>query len=165
MEYGHHTRLDCASDSRVTQTVSQVAAASASRRPRRVSGRYRFRPRLSRRPPYPPAPPVGGAHSTWTRLPGRGLGFCREDGVPLHPDGFSDAFERHSKAVGLPSIRVHDVRHTWATLALRARIRAKVVSEVLGHANIGIMLDTYSHAIPAMQEEAAQKVAALIFPR
>jgi integrase len=50
-------------------------------------------------------------------------------------------------------------------LALRARIPAKVVSEVLGHANIGITLDTYSHAIPAMQEEAAQKVAALIFPR
>ncbi len=90
--------------------------------------------------------------------------FCRENGVPFHPDGFSDAFERHSKAAGLPSIRVHDVRHTWATLALRARIPAKVVSEVLGHSNIGITLDTYSHAIPAMQEEAAQKVAALIFP-
>jgi integrase len=93
-----------------------------------------------------------------------GLVFCREDGAPLHPDSFSQAFERHAVAAGLPHIRLHDVQHTWATLALRAGVPPKVVSEILGHANIGITLDTYSHAIPAMQEEAGATVAALIFP-
>ena len=63
----------------------------------------------------------------------------------------------------LPDIRLHDLRHTHATLALRAGIHPKVVSERLGHATVSITLDTYSHAIPAMQEEAAAKIAGLVF--
>lgn len=94
-----------------------------------------------------------------------GLVFCREDGAPLHPGTFSEHFERHAKAAGLPKIRVHDIRHTFATLALQAGIPAKVVSETLGHAGVAITLDTYSHVVPGMQEDAAAKVAALIFPR
>ena len=66
------------------------------------------------------------------------------------------------KALGA-SVRLHDLRHTHATLALRAGIHPKVVSERLGHATIAITLDTYSHAIPAMQEEAAQLIAGLVF--
>lgn len=93
-----------------------------------------------------------------------GLVFCKEDGTPLHPDTFSEHFERHGKAAGLLKIRVHDVRHTFATLALQAGVPAKVVSETLGHTGVGITLDTYSHIVPGMQEEAAAKVAALIFP-
>jgi integrase len=62
----------------------------------------------------------------------------------------------------LPVIRFHDLRHTHATLALAAGVHPKVVSERLGHASVGITLDTYSHAIPAMQEDAAAKVAAMI---
>ena len=62
----------------------------------------------------------------------------------------------------LPMIRPHDLRHTHATLALQAGIHPKVVSERLGHANISITLDTYSHAIPAMQEEAAERIAELV---
>jgi integrase len=58
--------------------------------------------------------------------------------------------------------RFHDLRHTHASLALAAGVHPKIVSERLGHANVGITLDTYSHAIPAMQEDAAAKVAALI---
>ena len=54
-------------------------------------------------------------------------------------------------------------RHTHATLALQAGIHPKVVSERLGHATISITLDTYSHAIPAMQEEAAALIAGLVF--
>ncbi|HXJ62906.1 MAG TPA: tyrosine-type recombinase/integrase, partial [Actinomycetota bacterium] len=61
------------------------------------------------------------------------------------------------------AIRLHDVRHTFATMALRAGVHSKVVSEILGHASIGITLDTYSHAVPSMQEEAAAAVASLIF--
>jgi hypothetical protein len=62
----------------------------------------------------------------------------------------------------LPMIRPHDLRHTHATLALQAGIHPKVVSERLGHANVSITLDTYSHAIPALQEEAAARIAELV---
>ena len=61
-----------------------------------------------------------------------------------------------------PRSRLHDLRHTHATLALQAGIHPKVVSERLGHATIAITLDTYSHAIPAMQEEAATLIARLV---
>lgn len=95
--------------------------------------------------------------------PDHDLVFTREDGEPVHPDPFSRRwFEKHVKAAGLPRIRFHDLRHTHATLALQAGIHPKVVSERLGHATISITLDTYSHAIPAMQEEAAVKIAALV---
>ena len=57
----------------------------------------------------------------------------------------------------------HDLRHTHATLALQAGIHPKIVSERLGHATVSITLDTYSHAIPAMQEEAAALIAGLVF--
>ena len=60
-------------------------------------------------------------------------------------------------------VRLHDLRYTHATLALRACIHPKVVSERLGHATVSITLDTYSHAIPAMQEEAAALIAGLVF--
>ena len=62
----------------------------------------------------------------------------------------------------LPPIRLHDLRHTLATLTLQAGIHPKVVSERLGHATVSITLDTYSHAIPAMQEEAAALIAGLV---
>jgi integrase len=90
------------------------------------------------------------------------LALCREDGTRLHPDAFADAFYRHAKAAGLPRIRFHDLRHTHATLALAAGVHPKVVSERLGHASVTITLDTYSHAIPAMQETAAELVASRV---
>jgi integrase len=93
----------------------------------------------------------------------RGLVFCREDGSELDPDWVSKRFERLADAAGLPRIRLHDLRHTHATLALQAGVHVKVVSERLGHATVGMTLDTYSHVIPAMQEDAAQRVAALVF--
>jgi integrase len=92
-----------------------------------------------------------------------GLVFAEPDGGPVHPDRFRVRFEHRVTRSGLPRIRFHDLRHTYATLALQAGVHAKVVSEILGHANIGITLDTYSHAIPAMQESAAETVAALVF--
>jgi integrase len=57
---------------------------------------------------------------------------------------------------------VHELRHTHATLALEDGLHPKVVQERLGHATIAITLDIYSHAIPAMQEDAAEKIAALL---
>jgi integrase len=92
-----------------------------------------------------------------------GLVFAEPDGSPIHPDQFLDRFASRVTRSGLPKVRFHDLRHTYATLALAAGVHPKVVSEILGHANIGITLDTYSHAIPAMQESAAETIAALVF--
>jgi integrase len=92
-----------------------------------------------------------------------GLAFTREDGSGIHPERISATFLRLSQAAGLPKIRLHDLRHSYATAALRAGIPAKVVSERLGHASIAITLDTYSHVTPEMDREAANKVAAVIF--
>jgi integrase len=89
------------------------------------------------------------------------LVFCREDGTTFHPGTFERTFDRLAAQAGLPPIRLHDLRHTFATLALSAGVHPKVVSEILGHASISITLDTYSHAVPAMQEEAATRIAAL----
>ena len=91
------------------------------------------------------------------------LVFARADGRPYEPDEFSREFDRKIKRLGVPRIRLHDLRHTWATLALQAGIHPKVVSERLGHSTIAITLDTYSHVTPSLQREAADQVAAVIF--
>ena len=92
-----------------------------------------------------------------------GLVFTQENGAALDPDSVTRYFRQAVKRSLLPSIRLHDLRHTHATLALQAGIHPKVVSERLGHATVSITLDTYSHAIPAMQEEAAALIAGLVF--
>jgi integrase len=91
-----------------------------------------------------------------------GLVFSREDGSALHPELFLRQFRNRIRAAALPRIRLHDLRHTYASLALQAGIHPKIVSERLGHATIAITLDTYSHVIPDMQQEAAERVAALV---
>ena len=97
--------------------------------------------------------------SAWTDS---GLVFTRPGGSPIHPDLITDWFRRLAGGAGLPPIRLHDVRHSYATAALAAGIPAKVVSERLGHANIAITLDVYSHVIPGMDAAAADAVASLI---
>ncbi len=92
-----------------------------------------------------------------------GLVFTAENGAALDPESVSRYFRQAVKKTMLPPIRLHDLRHTHATLALQAGIHPKVVSERLGHATVSITLDTYSHAIPAMQEEAAALIAGLVF--
>jgi hypothetical protein len=91
-----------------------------------------------------------------------GLVFTWPDGRPIHPHRFSKWFEQHARAAGLPRIRLHDVRHSYATAALAAGVPAKVVSERLGHANIAITMDTYSHVLPGPDAQAAGTVARLI---
>ncbi len=92
-----------------------------------------------------------------------GYVFTAEDGQHLNPEAVTRWFRQAVKHSLLPKIRLHDLRHTHATLALQAGIHPKVVSERLGHATVSITLDTYSHAIPAMQEEAATLIAGLVF--
>jgi integrase len=91
-----------------------------------------------------------------------GLVFTWPDGAPIHPDLMTRWFEQHSRAAGLPRIRLHDVRHSYASAALAAGVPAKVISERLGHATVGFTLDTYSHVLPGLDAAAAQAVAQLI---
>jgi integrase len=93
----------------------------------------------------------------------QGLVFCQPDGSPVHPKTLSYHFNERVRRLGLRRIRLHDLRHTYATLALQAGIHPKIVQERLGHANISVTLDTYSHVSPALEAEAADRVAALIF--
>ena len=80
----------------------------------------------------------------------------------MTPSVFSQRFNRLAAAAGVPRIRFHDLRHTHATLLLLAGTHPKVVQERLGHANITMTLQIYSHVIPAMQEEAVAKFASLV---
>ena len=90
------------------------------------------------------------------------LVFTQIDGRPLQPQNVSQAFGNTIRRAKLPQIRLHDLRHTSATLALGAGIHPKVVSERLGHSNITITLDTYSHVVPGLHEAAANELAAVI---
>lgn len=92
-----------------------------------------------------------------------GLVFAMPDGRPIHPDRFAREFVKTVERSDLPRIRLHDLRHTWAVLALLAGVHPKVVQERLGHSNISITLDTYSHVLPTMHTDAAEQVAGLIF--
>ena len=101
-----------------------------------------------------------GMQQAWTDT---GFVFCGLDGLPPRPDTFTATFKRLRDPLPLPTITLHDLRHTSATLALAAGVHPKVVSERLGHANIGITLDLYSHVIEDMQSEAAEQIGALLF--
>ena len=91
----------------------------------------------------------------------RDLVFCDELGRELHPNRFTRAFGQAARRAGVSQIRLHDLRHTWATLALQAGVHPKVVSERLGHATTGITLDLYSHVQPELDAQAATAVAQL----
>src|SRR5215469_15148559 len=108
-------------------------------------------------------PEAGCTRSPSWRLPtSADLVFARPDGTRHDPDVISQTFERLVAKAGLRRIRFHDLRHTHATLALQAGVHAKVVQERMGHSSINVTIDLYSHAIPAMQEDAADRIAALV---
>lgn len=87
--------------------------------------------------------------------------FAMPDGRPTHPGRFTRIFDRRVQAAGLPRIRLHDLRHTWATLALRAGINPKVVQERIGHASVAITLDLYTHVDRETHAAAAAAVSGL----
>jgi len=91
--------------------------------------------------------------------PAHGLVFTLEDGSALHPDYLSRWFHSLSKKAKLPEIRLHDLRHTHATLLLAAGVPVKVVSERLGHSTQAFTMTVYQHVLPGMQREAVQLVA------
>ena len=90
------------------------------------------------------------------------LVFAQEDGCPIHPEVISKTFQRLALAAELPVIRLHDLRHSYATASLEAGVPMKVVQERLGHASIAITGDIYSHVRPEVDQAAADKVAELI---
>lgn len=83
--------------------------------------------------------------------------FTDEKGEPYKGGNVRDAFKARLEAAGLPHFRFHDLRHTSASLLLTAGVHPKVVQERLGHSNVGITLDVYSHVIPAVHAEASRK--------
>jgi integrase len=94
-----------------------------------------------------------------------GLVFCQANGKPLHAHNivYRD-FRRVIERAGLPRIRFHDLRHCHATHLLRAGVHPKVVQERLGHSQVRVTLDTYSHVLPGLQEEAVRRLERLLWP-
>ncbi len=88
--------------------------------------------------------------------------FPSPAGAAMHPDLFSGAFNRLVAGSAVPRIRLHDLRHTHATLLLKAGVPIKVVSERLGHATPGFTMATYQHVLPGMQAEAARTFGELL---
>lgn len=88
--------------------------------------------------------------------------FGKADGSTIHPDVISQMFEKAVKRSGVRRIRLHDLRHTHATIGLRAGVPVKVMSERLGHATPAFTLQQYAHVIPGMQAEAAEAIARLV---
>ena len=92
-----------------------------------------------------------------------GFVFATRDGRPLYATNLvKRALPRILRKAGLRRVRFHDLRHTTATLLLGQGVHPKIVSEMLGHSNIGITLDLYSHATPTMQEKAAAALDELL---
>lgn len=90
------------------------------------------------------------------------LVFRSQDGTPVIPHLFTLAFKKAVKDAGLPTIRLHDLRHTHVALLARAGIPAKVIQERVGHHSAGFTLDNYGGTFPSQHKDAAQKFAALV---
>jgi integrase len=84
-----------------------------------------------------------------------GLVFCTHTDGHIAGSNLRMAHLRLLKRVELPYIRFHDLRHTAATLLLLQRVPVKVVSEMLGHANVSITMNLYMHVLPTMRQVAA----------
>jgi integrase len=91
-----------------------------------------------------------------------GLVFTNEDGSILRPEALSRRFKGLAEKSGLPVIRFHDLRHTSASLALSADVAMKVVSVRLGHSSTGFTADRYTHVVPAVAKDAADRIADVV---
>lgn len=91
-----------------------------------------------------------------------GFVFTKPNGKPLDPERISKEFAKVVKTAEIPKIRFHDLRHSHASLMLKAGVSPKAISELLGHASISITMDVYAHLLPGIQEEAARKFSDLL---
>lgn len=89
--------------------------------------------------------------------------FATEAGTPIEATNLiRRSFHRLLERAGLCRIRFHDLRHTAATLLLGQGVHPKIVSEMLGHSQVGITLDLYSHVTPTMQRQAVEALDAVL---
>lgn len=99
--------------------------------------------------------------------PANGVGpmFTRVDGSPMLPDTVTHAWRKLARKTGFSGIRLHDARHTHATLLLRQGVHPKIVQERLGHATLATALDIYSDVLPGLQQAAALSFDTLVHGR
>ncbi|WP_020062091.1 site-specific integrase [Bacillus sp. 123MFChir2] len=88
--------------------------------------------------------------------------ICTRSGKPIIPRNFRKEFYNLTEKIGLPKIRFHDLRHTHATILIQQNVNVKLISERLGHAEIGTTLDTYSHVLPNMQKTVSDELDKVI---
>ncbi|MCC7020680.1 MAG: site-specific integrase [Ardenticatenales bacterium] len=98
----------------------------------------------------------------WTDTNALGLVFTTLAGRPLDGPAANSTFKRLLKSADLRPLRLHDLRHGYASLLLAKGVHARVVMELLGHSQISLTLDTYSHVIPALQHEAVDRLDELL---
>ena len=92
-----------------------------------------------------------------------GYVFAKPDGSPIHPDLISQTFERAVAKLDVPRIRLHDLRHTHATILLQQNVHPKVVSERLGHSSVAFTMTVYQHVMPGLQAQAASAFETAVF--
>ena len=92
-----------------------------------------------------------------------GYVFAKPGGSPIHPDLISQTFERAVAKLDLPRIRLHDLRHTHATILLQQNVHPKVVSERLGHSSVAFTMTVYQHVMPGLQAQAASAFETAVF--
>jgi integrase len=93
-----------------------------------------------------------------------GLVYCNNDGTPVNPKSFSKRFSYFLKKNNLKHIRFHDLRHSYASLSLKLGSQLKVTSEILGHSNINITADTYTHVADDLKKDIANRIDKMLTP-
>ncbi|MBO0783550.1 MAG: site-specific integrase, partial [Ktedonobacteraceae bacterium] len=86
------------------------------------------------------------------------LVFCTHRGKRLWPQNMRTSFYRRLEKAGLPPMHIHDLRHNAVTLLISMGVNPKVVQEMVGHSQIAVTMEVYSHVLPSMQKEAAEKI-------
>ena len=139
----------------VLEAVSEVAGSLVTSTPKAGAGRtVDLDPRTLRL--------LADQKAARSETTGDDVIFLGLDGQRMRPNYLSERFPRLCEIYGLPRLRFHDLRHTHATLMLKADVPVHVVSQRLGHANAAMTLNVYAHVLPGMQAEAATRVASLI---
>lgn len=90
-----------------------------------------------------------------------GLVFCTENGQPIEPRNLNRKFYELREKAGISKVNLHALRHTYATRLLKTNEHPKVVQELLGHSQISMTLDTYSHVMPELKKALAAKLNGL----
>ena len=85
------------------------------------------------------------------------------DGRPIYPEYVTQLFKKLQKKAGLPECRFHDLRHLCASIMLMQGVNVKVAQEHLGHKDITTTMNIYSHVLPSVAKEAAQKIGSLVY--